>query len=128
MLLEEGTGRTFSSPLDKEARSGSVIRAACHLPLFDSEHEFDSGTGCSSFTQPIAGHMGTARLRAADPAHRLSLRPLWGHRGDASRLCRWNCARDQRLAELRGGKGQARNPRTVRFSATQLKVLDITQL
>jgi peptide-methionine (R)-S-oxide reductase len=59
VLFEEDTERAFSSPLDKEKRTGVFICAACYLPLFDSAHKFDSGTGWPSFTQPIAGHVGT---------------------------------------------------------------------
>jgi peptide-methionine (R)-S-oxide reductase len=59
VLFEEDTERAFSSPLDKEWSSGIFVCAACYLPLFESAHKFDSGTGWPSFTQPIAGHMGT---------------------------------------------------------------------
>ena len=61
VLFEEGTEPAFSSPLDKEKREGTFICAACHLPLFDSAHKFDSGTGWPSFTQPIAGHIETRK-------------------------------------------------------------------
>jgi len=61
VLFEEDTERAFSSPLNKEEREGTFVCAACYLPLFDSAHKFDSGTGWPSFTQPIAGHMGTKR-------------------------------------------------------------------
>lgn len=61
VLFEEDTERAFSSPLDKEKRDGTFVCAACHLPLFDSAHKFDSGTGWPSFTQPIAGHIGTKK-------------------------------------------------------------------
>ncbi len=61
ILFEEGTERPFSSPLDKEKHPGTFVCAACFLPLFDSAHKFDSGTGWPSFTQPIAGHMDTKR-------------------------------------------------------------------
>lgn len=56
VLFEEHTEPPFSSPLDKEKRDGSYLCAACYLPLFDSAHKYDSGTGWPSFTQPIAGH------------------------------------------------------------------------
>jgi peptide-methionine (R)-S-oxide reductase len=59
VLFEEATERAFTSPLDKEYRDGTYICAACRFPLFESEHKYDSGTGWPSFTQPIAGHMGT---------------------------------------------------------------------
>ncbi|MCC4260457.1 peptide-methionine (R)-S-oxide reductase MsrB [Pseudomonas aestusnigri] len=59
VLVEEDTERPGSSPLDKLYDNGTYVCAACHLPLFSSEHKFDSGTGWPSFTQPIAGHMGT---------------------------------------------------------------------
>ena len=61
VLFEEDTEPSFSSPLDKEKRAGTFVCAACHLPLFDSAHKFDSGTGWPSFTQPIAGHVGTKK-------------------------------------------------------------------
>lgn len=61
VLFQEATEPAFSSPLDKEKREGTFVCAACHLPLFDSAHKFDSGTGWPSFTQPIAGHIGTKK-------------------------------------------------------------------
>ncbi|MDA0789617.1 MAG: peptide-methionine (R)-S-oxide reductase MsrB [Proteobacteria bacterium] len=61
ILFEEGTERPFSSPLNDEKREGVFICAACHLPLFLSEHKYDSGTGWPSFTQPIAKAMGKKR-------------------------------------------------------------------
>lgn len=59
ILFEEATEPAGSSPLDKETRAGTFICAACFLPLFDSAHKYDSGTGWPSFTQPLAGHVGT---------------------------------------------------------------------
>jgi peptide-methionine (R)-S-oxide reductase len=61
VLFEEDTERPESSPLNKEHRDGTYICAACYLPLFESEHKYESGTGWPSFTQPIAGHTGTKR-------------------------------------------------------------------
>lgn len=61
VLFEHDTERPGSSPLDREKRNGQFICAACHLPLFDSAHKFDSGTGWPSFWQPMAGSVGTQR-------------------------------------------------------------------
>lgn len=59
VLFEEATERAGSSPLNDEKRDGTYICAACHRPLFESAHKYDSGTGWPSFTQPIADSMGT---------------------------------------------------------------------
>ncbi|MCW5602348.1 peptide-methionine (R)-S-oxide reductase MsrB [Nitrosomonas sp.] len=61
VLFEEDTEQPGSSPLNKEYRDGTYICAACYLPLFESQHKYDSGTGWPSFTQPISGHVGTKR-------------------------------------------------------------------
>jgi len=59
ILFEEATERAFTSPLNEEKRKGTFVCAACYLPLFESEHKYESGTGWPSFTQPIEGHMDT---------------------------------------------------------------------
>ncbi|MEX2489474.1 MAG: peptide-methionine (R)-S-oxide reductase MsrB [Pseudomonadales bacterium] len=61
ILFEEGTERAGSSPLNDEDRKGTYICAACYLPLFKSQHKYDSRTGWPSFTQPIADAVGTKR-------------------------------------------------------------------
>ena len=61
VLFQENTERPFSSPLNAEKHAGTFVCAACFLPLFDSSHKFDSGTGWPSFTQPIAGHIDTKK-------------------------------------------------------------------
>ncbi len=61
VLFEEGTERPGSSPLDKLYADGTYVCAACHLPLFDSSHKFDSGTGWPSFFTHIPGRIGTKR-------------------------------------------------------------------
>ena len=61
VLFEEDTERQNSSELNLERRDGLYICAACYLPLFESAHKFESGTGWPSFTQPIAGQVGTKR-------------------------------------------------------------------
>ncbi|WP_222565351.1 peptide-methionine (R)-S-oxide reductase MsrB [Novilysobacter antarcticus] len=61
VLFESETERAGSSPLNDEKRDGTFVCAACYLPLFDSAHKYESGTGWPSFTQPIAGSMQTKR-------------------------------------------------------------------
>jgi peptide-methionine (R)-S-oxide reductase len=61
VLFEEDTERPFSSALNDEKRAGTFVCAACFLPLFTSNHKYESHTGWPSFTQPIAGHMDTKR-------------------------------------------------------------------
>jgi peptide-methionine (R)-S-oxide reductase len=59
VLFHEDTEFPGTSALNGEKRRGTYICAACFLPLFTSEHKFDSGTGWPSFTQPIEGRIGT---------------------------------------------------------------------
>jgi peptide-methionine (R)-S-oxide reductase len=61
VLFEDDTEAPGSSPLNQEKREGTYHCAACYLPLFASQDKYESGTGWPSFTQPIAGHMGTKR-------------------------------------------------------------------
>ncbi|SFP79881.1 peptide-methionine (R)-S-oxide reductase [Nitrosomonas cryotolerans] len=61
VLFEEDTEPPGSSALNQEYRDGTFICAACYLPLFESIHKYESGTGWPSFTQPIPGHLGTRR-------------------------------------------------------------------
>ncbi len=61
VLFEEATERAFTSPLNKETREGTYVCAACYLPLFLSDHKYDSGTGWPSFYQVIDGAIGTKK-------------------------------------------------------------------
>lgn len=61
VLFEEATERPGSSPLDKLYADGTYVCAACQLPLFDSSHKFDSGTGWPSFFTHIPGRIKTKR-------------------------------------------------------------------
>ena len=59
VLFKADTERPGTSPLNAEKRNGTFVCAACFLPLFSSEHKFESGTGWPSFTQPVAeNHIG----------------------------------------------------------------------
>lgn len=53
VLFRESTEAPRSSPLNAEKRSGVFVCAACYLPLFGSQHKYESGTGWPSFTQPL---------------------------------------------------------------------------
>lgn len=59
ILFEAATERPESSNLVYEEREGTYLCAACYLPLFESQHKYESWTGWPSFTQPIAGHVAT---------------------------------------------------------------------
>lgn len=61
ILFEEGTERSFTSPLLNENREGTFICAACYQPLFSSTTKYKSGTGWPSFWQPIANAVDTKR-------------------------------------------------------------------
>ena len=61
ILRERGTEMPFTSKLLKEHRKGVFLCAACDLPLFSSDHKYDSGTGWPSFYQPIVkDHLDTS--------------------------------------------------------------------
>jgi peptide-methionine (R)-S-oxide reductase len=53
VLREEGTERSFTSPLNDVAEAGVFACRACGLPLFSSDTKFKSGTGWPSFYAPI---------------------------------------------------------------------------
>lgn len=57
VLRQEGTERSFTSPLNHEKRKGMFVCAACNLELFPSKFKFDSGTGWPSFYDVLPGHV-----------------------------------------------------------------------
>lgn len=59
VMREEGTERAFSSPLNDENRDGMFLCKGCDLPLYASEHKYDSGTGWPSFWQAQSNAIGT---------------------------------------------------------------------
>jgi peptide-methionine (R)-S-oxide reductase len=59
VLRHDGTEHPGSSPLNSEKRKGTFVCAGCDLPLFLSQHKYESGTGWPSFHTPIAGALGT---------------------------------------------------------------------
>ncbi|MGY6587837.1 MAG: peptide-methionine (R)-S-oxide reductase MsrB [Wenzhouxiangella sp.] len=83
VLRRERTERAFSSPLDGVYRDGTYVCAGCFLPLFSSEHKYDSGTGWPSFWQPIDDrHIGTRRdFRLIIPRTEYHCARCGGHQG-----------------------------------------------
>ena len=61
VLRHESTERPFTSPLNREKRSGVFACAGCAQPLFSSRTKFESGTGWPSFWAPLKGAVGTSR-------------------------------------------------------------------
>ncbi|HXF94374.1 MAG TPA: peptide-methionine (R)-S-oxide reductase MsrB [Nitrospiraceae bacterium] len=57
VLRREATERAFTGAYHDHKEPGVYLCAGCDLPLFSSEHKFDSGTGWPSFWQPIAPHV-----------------------------------------------------------------------
>lgn len=53
VLRKAGTETPYTSPLNKEKRTGVFSCAGCALPLFSSATKFESGTGWPSFWQPL---------------------------------------------------------------------------
>ncbi len=58
VLRQEDTETPFTSPLNKEKRSGTFSCAGCGQKLFSSATKYDSGTGWPSFYQPLKGGVG----------------------------------------------------------------------
>src|SRR5262249_54157230 len=53
VLRHEATERAFTNHLHDNKEAGVYHCAGCDLPVYSSEHKFDSGTGWPSFWQPI---------------------------------------------------------------------------
>ena len=59
VMRKAGTERAGSSPLDKVYSAGTYHCRGCDLPVYSSEHKFDSGTGWPSFYKPFANAVET---------------------------------------------------------------------
>lgn len=53
ILLNQGTEPPFCGGLLDNKEPGTYHCALCELPLFSSQHKFNSGTGWPSFFQPV---------------------------------------------------------------------------
>ena len=64
VLRQEDTERPYSSPLNKEKRTGVFACKGCANRLFSSKTKFESGTGWPSFYAPLKGTVGTKTDRS----------------------------------------------------------------
>lgn len=53
ILRNQGTEAAFCGKFHDHKGSGTYVCAGCKLPLFSSDHKFDSGTGWPSFYRPV---------------------------------------------------------------------------
>lgn len=49
ILWDKGTERPYTGELLDNKRAGTYVTAGCRIPVFRSEHKYDSGTGWPSF-------------------------------------------------------------------------------
>jgi peptide-methionine (R)-S-oxide reductase len=64
VLRRHETERPWSSPLNKEHRTGTYLCAGCDLPLFSSSTNCESETGWPSFWAPMNGAIETSEERS----------------------------------------------------------------
>ena len=82
VLRQEGTERSFTSPLNAEKRKGTFACAGCELPLFASAAKYDSGTGWPSFWQPLPDAVATKLdFKLIVPRTEYHCRRCGGHQG-----------------------------------------------
>lgn len=53
VLRKAGTERAFSGSLNFNKRKGTYVCAGCQIPLYESKHKYDSGSGWPSFDRGI---------------------------------------------------------------------------
>lgn len=83
ILRQEGTERSFTSPLNDNKEEGIYQCAGCNFPLFSSETKFKSGTGWPSFYTPLNDY---CIREVADNSHgwdrvEVECRRCGGHQG-----------------------------------------------
>ena len=59
VLRHHGTERAFTSPLNREKRTGTFLCAGCGQALFASGDKYESGSGWPSFIRPLPNAVGT---------------------------------------------------------------------
>ncbi len=65
ILRKQGTEKAFCGLLWDHHEDGQYACAGCGLPLFDSRHKFESGTGWPSYFAPVAKENVTERRDAS---------------------------------------------------------------
>lgn len=60
VMVNHGTERPGSSPLNHEKRPGAFYCAGCGAHLFDASTKFESGSGWPSFQHAIPGAVATS--------------------------------------------------------------------
>ena len=63
VMRKEGTERAFTSLLDKNYADAMYHCRGCDLPLYSSEHKYNSGTGWPSFWQAQENAVATKEDR-----------------------------------------------------------------
>lgn len=58
VLRQAGTERAFTSPLDREHRTGTFVCAGCGNELYSSRTKYDSRTGWPSFYRELPNAVG----------------------------------------------------------------------
>lgn len=83
VLRHEHTEPPFKNKYHDNKAKGTYLCAGCDLPLFSSEHKFDSKTGWPSFWKPIAEDAVRNRTdyRLIFPRTEIHCRRCGGHQG-----------------------------------------------
>ncbi len=82
VLRKEDTEQPYSSPLNKEKRSGIYTCAGCQKRLFSSATKFESGTGWPSFYKPLPGGVGISTdYKIGYPRNEVHCARCGGHLG-----------------------------------------------
>lgn len=83
VLRQEGTEPPFKNQYYDNKTPGTYLCAGCDLPLFSSEHKYDSRTGWPSFWKPISDSaIGTKTdWKLLYPRTEVHCRRCGGHQG-----------------------------------------------
>ena len=83
ILREEGTERSFTSPLNDEKRDGTFVCAGCGNALYSSSTKYDSRTGWPSFWRAIdSGAVGySTDYKLGYPRREVHCADCGGHLG-----------------------------------------------
>jgi len=74
VLREHGTERAFAGAYDSLKETGIYHCAGCGLPLFDSGHKYDSGSGWPSFTAPLDEEVVSEYVDSSHGMRRVEIR------------------------------------------------------